>query len=65
MSDPIEWAGYQKCQFCGGVGRVFIDDEYVRCPDCEGQGEVCDRCGAPPSYQINEEDWGGGCWCHY
>lgn len=60
-----DWAGWRVCPECRGDGQVLIDDEWTRYRLCESQGEVCDRCGAPPRYQISEDEWGGGCWCHY
>lgn len=65
MSEPSEWAWWKKCPYCeNGAMETHDEEEWIICPQCEGQGEICDRCGAPPSHQVGDE-WRGGCWCHY
>lgn len=65
MSQPSENVGFITCPGCEGECYWIAQDGVAeRCPDCEGQGEICVGCGAPPRYQVGDE-WGGGCWCHY
>ena len=65
MSEASEAAEYMRCPYCDcGEIETGDDEEYIICPQCEGQGEICDHCGAPPSYMVGDE-YRGGCWCHY
>jgi hypothetical protein len=65
MSEPTKAAEYIRCPACKGECYWLAEDGIEEpCEECEGEGEVCDRCGAPPEYQVGDE-WRGGCWCHY
>jgi len=65
MDEAESTAWWMKCPYCDeGRFETHDDEEYIICPQCEGQGEICDRCGAPPSYMVGDEHR-GGCWCHY
>lgn len=37
------------CITCKGCKKVPMAGTVVDCPDCDGTGEQCEKCGYPPT----------------
>jgi hypothetical protein len=46
VTDPADWKNYRQCPQCGGLGTYASEgmarygDEPVKCPTCDGEGEI-------------------------